>query len=149
MCIVCHNYYMRSTLNSLLNSALWDFCHHLLLLAACGVSRAHQELAAGEFSCRIIPHLEVRGGEKGGGGLCVYQTSLTPVPLPLYGHVEHNSFQPVLWVAPRVTHLHASACARPLPSRHQRADVPDDRWSAAHCQAVIWVGARCLRCPSC
>ncbi|KAI1882134.1 hypothetical protein AGOR_G00247550 [Albula goreensis] len=60
MCIVCHNYYMRSISNSLLaNLALWDF----VLLIFCLPLVVYQELTKdwllGEFSCKTVPYVEV------------------------------------------------------------------------------------------
>ncbi|KAJ8373676.1 hypothetical protein SKAU_G00042560 [Synaphobranchus kaupii] len=60
MCIVCHNYYMRSISNSLLaNLALWDFA----LLVFCLPLVVYQELTKdwllGEFSCKTVPYVEV------------------------------------------------------------------------------------------
>ncbi|KAJ7997662.1 hypothetical protein DPEC_G00214460 [Dallia pectoralis] len=60
MCIVCHNYYMRSISNSLLaNLALWDF----VVIFFCQPLVIFHELTnhwlLGEFSCKIIPYIEV------------------------------------------------------------------------------------------
>lgn len=63
MCIVCHNYYMRSISNSLLaNLALWDFVVIFFCLPLVVFHELTKNWLLGEFSCRIIPYLEVRGG---------------------------------------------------------------------------------------
>lgn len=63
MCIVCHNYYMRSISNSLLaNLALWDFVIIFFCLPLVVFHELTKNWLLGEFSCRIIPYLEVRGG---------------------------------------------------------------------------------------
>ncbi|XP_037538979.1 uncharacterized protein LOC119415878 [Nematolebias whitei] len=62
MCIVCHNYYMRSISNSLLaNLALWDFIIIFFCLPLVVFHALTKKWLLGEFSCRIIPYLEVRG----------------------------------------------------------------------------------------
>lgn len=64
MCIVCHNYYMRSISNSLLaNLALWDFVIIFFCLPLVVFHELTKNWLLGEFSCRIIPYLEVREGE--------------------------------------------------------------------------------------
>lgn len=60
MCIVCHNYYMRSISNSLLaNLAFWDF----LVLFFCLPLVIFQELTKKwlleDFSCKVVPYIEV------------------------------------------------------------------------------------------
>lgn len=60
MCIVCHNYYMRSISNSLLaNLALWDFVVVFFCLPLVVFHELTKDWMLGEFSCRIIPYLEV------------------------------------------------------------------------------------------
>ncbi|XP_037622405.1 prosaposin receptor GPR37 [Sebastes umbrosus] len=60
MCIVCHNYYMRSISNSLLaNLALWDFVIVFFCLPLVVFHELTKDWLLGEFSCRIIPYLEV------------------------------------------------------------------------------------------
>lgn len=60
MCIVCHNYYMRSISNSLLASlALWDFVIIFFCLPLVVFHELTKKWLLGEFSCRIIPYLEV------------------------------------------------------------------------------------------
>ncbi|XP_070828275.1 prosaposin receptor GPR37 [Chaetodon trifascialis] len=60
MCIVCHNYYMRSISNSLLaNLALWDFIIIFFCLPLVLFHELTKNWLLGEFSCRIIPYLEV------------------------------------------------------------------------------------------
>uniref|UniRef100_A0A3Q1FX24 G protein-coupled receptor 37a n=1 Tax=Acanthochromis polyacanthus TaxID=80966 RepID=A0A3Q1FX24_9TELE len=60
MCIVCHNYYMRSISNSLLaNLALWDFVIIFFCLPLVVFQELTKNWLLGEFSCRIIPYLEV------------------------------------------------------------------------------------------
>lgn len=62
MCIVCHNYYMRSISNSLLaNLALWDFMVVFFCLPLVVFHELTKKWLLGEFSCRIVPYLEVRG----------------------------------------------------------------------------------------
>lgn len=62
MCIVCHNYYMRSISNSLLaNLALWDFVVIFFCLPLVVFHQLTKNWLLGDFSCRIIPYLEVRG----------------------------------------------------------------------------------------
>uniref|UniRef100_A0A4W6BN07 G protein-coupled receptor 37 n=1 Tax=Lates calcarifer TaxID=8187 RepID=A0A4W6BN07_LATCA len=56
MCIVCHNYYMRSISNSLLaNLALWDFVIIFFCLPLVVFHELTKNWLLGEFSCRIIP----------------------------------------------------------------------------------------------
>ncbi|CAK6974684.1 prosaposin receptor GPR37 [Scomber scombrus] len=60
MCIVCHNYYMRSISNSLLaNLALWDFVIVFFCMPLVVFHELTKNWLLGEFSCRIIPYLEV------------------------------------------------------------------------------------------
>ncbi|XP_054878683.1 prosaposin receptor GPR37 [Poeciliopsis prolifica] len=60
MCIVCHNYYMRSISNSLLaNLALWDFIAVFFCLPLVVFHELTKHWLLGEFSCRIVPYLEV------------------------------------------------------------------------------------------
>ncbi|XP_076026240.1 prosaposin receptor GPR37 [Genypterus blacodes] len=60
MCIVCHNYYMRSISNSLLaNLALWDFVIVFFCLPLVVFHALTNNWLLGQFSCRIIPYLEV------------------------------------------------------------------------------------------
>ncbi|XP_034391009.1 prosaposin receptor GPR37 [Cyclopterus lumpus] len=60
MCIVCHNYYMRSISNSLLaNLALWDFVVVFFCLPLVVFRELTEDWLLGDFSCRIIPYLEV------------------------------------------------------------------------------------------
>lgn len=60
MCIVCHNYYMRSISNSLLaNLALWDFIIIFFCLPLVIFHELTKDWLLGEFSCKIIPYLEV------------------------------------------------------------------------------------------
>ncbi|KAM4734423.1 prosaposin receptor GPR37 [Anableps anableps] len=60
MCIVCHNYYMRSISNSLLaNLALWDFIIVFFCLPLVVFHELTKNWLLGEFSCRIVPYLEV------------------------------------------------------------------------------------------
>ncbi|KAK5621466.1 hypothetical protein CRENBAI_005050 [Crenichthys baileyi] len=59
MCIVCHNYYMRSISNSLLaNLALWDFIVVFFCLPLVVFHELTKNWLLGEFSCRIVPYLE-------------------------------------------------------------------------------------------
>ncbi|KAJ8387706.1 hypothetical protein AAFF_G00151370 [Aldrovandia affinis] len=60
MCIVCHNYYMRSISNSLLaNLALWDFVVIFFCLPLVIYHELTKNWLLGEFSCKIIPYIEV------------------------------------------------------------------------------------------
>ncbi|XP_078804474.1 prosaposin receptor GPR37 [Oryzias latipes] len=60
MCIVCHNYYMRSISNSLLaNLALWDFVVVFFCLPLVVFHALTKTWLLGDFSCRIVPYLEV------------------------------------------------------------------------------------------
>ncbi|XP_038873932.1 prosaposin receptor GPR37-like [Salvelinus namaycush] len=60
MCIVCHNYYMRSISNSLLaNLALWDFVVIFFCLPLVIFHELTKNWLLGEFSCKIIPYIEV------------------------------------------------------------------------------------------
>ncbi|XP_026852034.2 prosaposin receptor GPR37 isoform X1 [Electrophorus electricus] len=60
MCIVCHNYYMRSISNSLLaNLALWDFIIIFFCLPLVIFHELTKDWLLGEFSCKIIPYIEV------------------------------------------------------------------------------------------
>lgn len=63
MCIVCHNYYMRSVSNSLLaNLALWDFVVLFFCLPLVLFHALTKNWLLGDFSCRIVPYLEVSPG---------------------------------------------------------------------------------------
>ncbi|TRY86272.1 hypothetical protein DNTS_009304 [Danionella cerebrum] len=60
MCIVCHNYYMRSISNSLLaNLALWDFIITFFCLPLVVFHELTRDWLLGDFSCKIIPYFEV------------------------------------------------------------------------------------------
>ncbi|KAL6474345.1 hypothetical protein MHYP_G00179060 [Metynnis hypsauchen] len=60
MCIVCHNYYMRSISNSLLaNLALWDFLIVFFCLPLVTFHELTKDWLLGEFSCKIVPYIEV------------------------------------------------------------------------------------------
>lgn len=60
MCIVCHNYYMRSISNSLLaNLALWDFVVIFFCLPLVIFHELTKDWLLGEFSCKVIPYIEV------------------------------------------------------------------------------------------
>ncbi|XP_006633463.3 prosaposin receptor GPR37b [Lepisosteus oculatus] len=60
MCIVCHNYYMRSISNSLLaNLAFWDFINIFFCLPLVIFHELTKKWLLGEFSCKIIPYIEV------------------------------------------------------------------------------------------
>lgn len=60
MCIVCHNFYMRSISNSLLASlALWDFSVLFFCLPLVLFHQLTSTWLLGQLSCRIIPYLEV------------------------------------------------------------------------------------------
>ncbi|XP_051979168.1 prosaposin receptor GPR37-like [Xyrauchen texanus] len=60
MCIVCNNYYIRSISNSLLaNLALWDFVVLFFSLPLVVFHELTQDWLLGEFTCKIIPYIEV------------------------------------------------------------------------------------------
>ncbi|XP_077373905.1 prosaposin receptor GPR37-like [Festucalex cinctus] len=60
MCMVCHNYYMRSVSNSLLaNMALWDFAVLFLCLPLVLFHALTGDWLLGETACRLVPYLEV------------------------------------------------------------------------------------------
>ncbi|XP_061629109.1 prosaposin receptor GPR37-like [Phyllopteryx taeniolatus] len=60
MCMVCHNYYMRSISNSLLaNMALWDFLVLFLCLPLVLFHALTDDWLLGEMACRLVPFLEV------------------------------------------------------------------------------------------
>ncbi|GCB72568.1 hypothetical protein scyTo_0002065 [Scyliorhinus torazame] len=60
MCIVCHNYYMRSISNSLLaNLAFWDFLIIFFCLPLVIFHELTKKWLLGDLSCKVIPYLEV------------------------------------------------------------------------------------------
>lgn len=60
MCIVCHNYYMRSISNSLLaNLAIWDFVMLFFCLPLVVFHELTKTWLLGQFTCRVIPYIEV------------------------------------------------------------------------------------------
>lgn len=60
MCIVCHNYHMRSISNSLLaNLALWDFTVIFFCLPLVVFHQLTKHWLLGQASCTVIPYLEV------------------------------------------------------------------------------------------
>ncbi|XP_053572628.1 prosaposin receptor GPR37 [Bombina bombina] len=60
MCIVCHNYYMRSISNSLLaNLAFWDFLIIFFCLPLVIFHELTKKWLLEEFSCRIVPYIEI------------------------------------------------------------------------------------------
>lgn len=67
MCIVCHNYYMRSISNSLLaNLAFWDFLIIFFCLPLVIFHELTKKWLLEDFSCKIVPYIEVmpsRGSE--------------------------------------------------------------------------------------
>ncbi|XP_012676182.1 G-protein coupled receptor 37-like 1 [Clupea harengus] len=71
MCIVWHNYYMRSAWNCILASlAFWDF----LVLCFCLPVVVFHELTnkrlLGDFSCKVVPYMEVTSLGVTSFGLC-------------------------------------------------------------------------------
>ncbi|XP_048879372.1 prosaposin receptor GPR37-like [Brienomyrus brachyistius] len=59
-CIVCQNFYMRSISNSLLaNLALWDFMVTFFCLPLVIFHELTKTWLIGEFSCKIVPYIEV------------------------------------------------------------------------------------------
>lgn len=68
MCIVCHNYYMRSISNSLLaNLALWDFLIIFFCLPLVIFHELTKNWLLGEFSCKVVPYIEVNVHVQSGG----------------------------------------------------------------------------------
>ncbi|XP_067284272.1 prosaposin receptor GPR37b [Pseudorasbora parva] len=60
MCVVCHNYYMRSISNALLaNLAIWDFALLLLCLPLVVFHQLTKTWLLGQFTCKVIPYIEV------------------------------------------------------------------------------------------
>ncbi|XP_069483940.1 prosaposin receptor GPR37 [Ambystoma mexicanum] len=60
MCIVCHNYYMRSISNSLLaNLAFWDFLIIFFCLPLVIFHELSKRWLLEDFSCKIVPYIEV------------------------------------------------------------------------------------------
>lgn len=72
MCIVWHNYYMKSAWNSILASlAFWDFLILFFCLPVVIFNEITKKRLLGDISCRIVPFMEVRGcaGPSGGSSL--------------------------------------------------------------------------------
>lgn len=62
MCIVWHNYYMKSAWNSILASlAFWDFLILFFCLPVVIFNEITKKRLLGDVSCRIVPFMEVRG----------------------------------------------------------------------------------------
>jgi len=62
MCIVWHNYYMKSAWNSILASlAFWDFLILFFCLPVVIFNEITKKRLLGDISCRIVPFMEVRG----------------------------------------------------------------------------------------
>ncbi|XP_054609787.1 prosaposin receptor GPR37b [Dunckerocampus dactyliophorus] len=60
LCIVCQNYYMKSISNSLLaNLAVWDFALILFCLPMVVFHELTKSWLLGEFTCRVVPYMEV------------------------------------------------------------------------------------------
>ncbi|XP_075285305.1 prosaposin receptor GPR37 [Opisthocomus hoazin] len=60
MCIVCHNYYMRSISNSLLaNLAFWDFLIVFFCLPLVIFQELTKKWLLEDLSCKIVPYIEV------------------------------------------------------------------------------------------
>ncbi|KAG9353101.1 hypothetical protein JZ751_017677 [Albula glossodonta] len=60
MCIVWHNYYMKSAWNSILASlAFWDFLVLFFCLPVVVFNELTKKRLLGDVSCRIVPYLEV------------------------------------------------------------------------------------------
>ncbi|KAM4677320.1 prosaposin receptor GPR37 [Discoglossus pictus] len=60
MCIVCHNYYMRSISNSLLaNLAFWDFLIIFFCLPLVIFHELTKKWLLEDFSCKIVPYIEI------------------------------------------------------------------------------------------
>lgn len=61
LCIVCQNYYMKSISNSLLaNLAIWDFALILFCLPMVVFHELTRSWLLGEFTCKVVPYMEVR-----------------------------------------------------------------------------------------
>lgn len=61
MCIVWHNYYMKSAWNSILASlAFWDFLILFFCLPVVIFNEITKNRLLGDVSCRIVPFMEVR-----------------------------------------------------------------------------------------
>lgn len=66
MCIVCHNYYMRSISNSLLaNLAFWDFLIIFFCLPLVIFHELTKKWLLEDFSCKIVPYIEVIMSSRG------------------------------------------------------------------------------------
>ncbi|KAJ8370177.1 hypothetical protein SKAU_G00102050 [Synaphobranchus kaupii] len=60
MCIVWHNYYMKSAWNCILASlAFWDFLVLFFCLPVVIFNELTNKRLLGDFSCRIVPYMEV------------------------------------------------------------------------------------------
>ncbi|XP_048874322.1 G-protein coupled receptor 37-like 1 [Brienomyrus brachyistius] len=60
MCIVWHNYYMKSAWNCILASvAFWDFMVLFFCLPVVIFNELTKKRLLGDFSCRIVPYMEV------------------------------------------------------------------------------------------
>lgn len=60
MCVVCHNYYMRSISNALLaNLAIWDFALLLFCLPLVVFHQLTKTWLLGQFTCKVVPYIEV------------------------------------------------------------------------------------------
>ncbi|KAM6985827.1 prosaposin receptor GPR37b [Aplochiton taeniatus] len=60
LCIVCQNYYMKSISNSLLaNLAVWDFVVIFFCLPLVIFHELTKSWLLGEFTCKIVPYVEV------------------------------------------------------------------------------------------
>ncbi|XP_038866145.1 G-protein coupled receptor 37-like 1 [Salvelinus namaycush] len=60
MCIVWHNYYMRSTWNYILASlAFWDFLVLCFCLPVVVFNELTNKRLLGDISCRVVPYMEV------------------------------------------------------------------------------------------
>lgn len=60
LCIVCQNYYMKSISNSLLaNLAVWDFVLILFCLPMVVFHELTKSWLLGEFTCKVVPYVEV------------------------------------------------------------------------------------------
>ncbi|XP_016125798.1 prosaposin receptor GPR37-like [Sinocyclocheilus grahami] len=60
MCVVCHNYYMRSISNALLaNLAIWDFALLLFCLPLVVFHELTNTWLLGQFTCKVVPYIEV------------------------------------------------------------------------------------------
>ncbi|XP_078276813.1 G-protein coupled receptor 37-like 1 [Rhinoraja longicauda] len=60
MCIVCHNYYMKSAWNNILaGMACWDFLVTFFCLPVVVFNEITKKRLLGDIGCKVVPYLEV------------------------------------------------------------------------------------------